>query len=300
MLEQVETQWLQTFHAVYLCQSFKQAAEMLTVPTSNVSRHIALLESAINARLFERTTRRMTPTEAGHQLYGSTLPLLTALNDALEDVRDHAKSVTGQLKLLMPDLPVLAETVVSFCEKHPQLSLCCETSLSPKEDLLDGFDIVLSFHRGALADSGWVAKEVFRKRSCIVGSPALIARVGQPKTLQEIQQLPCITTLTALNGSPWIFKTADGKQQTLPVKSAFKVNSGTLASRAALAGFGFAMLAQEACQEAIESGRLVLIELEAEPEDLVLHAIYAGRKHLPQKIRAFLTHLENQMSSSKL
>ncbi len=115
MIKQIEQQWLISFHCVYENNSFKRAAEFLNLPTSNVSRHIALLEEKLNTRLFERTTRRMAPTDAGEQLYSSTQPLLGKLNDALEDVTRHSHKVMGQLKVLMPDIPPLAQAVVSFC-----------------------------------------------------------------------------------------------------------------------------------------------------------------------------------------
>ncbi len=95
MIEHIEQQWLKSFHCVYENNSFKRAAEFLNLPTSNVSRHIALLEEKLNTRLFERTTRRMAPTDAGEQLYASTQPLLGELNDALEEVTRHSHKVMG-------------------------------------------------------------------------------------------------------------------------------------------------------------------------------------------------------------
>lgn len=297
MIDQIDQQWLRSFHCVYEYNSFKKAAEHLNLPTSNVSRHVALLEEKLCTRLLERTTRRMTPTEAGEQLYTSTTVLLTALNDALEDINHHSQAVTGQLKLLMPDIPMLSDAAVSFCVEHPAISLCCDTSLSPREDLLDGFDLILSFNRGKLADSGWVAKEILRCRSVVVASPQLIKQHGRPYKLDDLSQVPCITSLTALNGVPWIFKDTDDQLIRQHVKSSFKVNSGNMAGSAALAGLGFAILPEESCTDELNAGLLEVIELEAAPEDLVLYAFYAGRKHLPRKVSAFLEHLQKAVAS---
>lgn len=225
MLEKIDQQWLKSFHCVYENNSFKRAAEFLSLPTSNVSRHIALLEEQLDVRLFDRTTRRICATDAGEQLYLRTQSLLDKLNDALEEVTQHSREVMGQLNVVMPDSPELAKAVVSFCAQYPAISLNCETNLSPKEDLLDGFDVILSFHRGKLEDSNWIAKA------------------------------------------------------------------------GALAGFGFAILPVEFCHEEIESGDLEVIELEYEPEDLVLYAFYASRKHLAKKIPAFIEHLKRQANN---
>ncbi|MCG7587492.1 LysR substrate-binding domain-containing protein, partial [Photobacterium sp. OFAV2-7] len=251
----------------------------------------------LRTRLLERTTRRMTPTESGEQLYASTKGLLSALNDALETINHDSQAISGQLKVLMPDIRVLTDAAVSFCVEHSAISLCCETSLSPKEDLLDGFDLIVTFSRGKLADSGWIAKEIARWRSVVVASPDLIKRYGKPYKLSELSQLPCVSSLTALNGTPWIFKGINGKHVRQSVSSPFKVNSGHMARAAALAGLGFAILPEHACLPELHTGLLEPIELEAEPEDLVLHVFYAGRKHLPPKVSAFIEHLQVQLNT---
>ncbi|MFB1074016.1 LysR family transcriptional regulator [Vibrio diabolicus] len=138
MFDNIDQTWLKSFHCVYENNSFKRAAECLNIPTSNVSRHIALLEEKLNIRLFNRTTRRMTPTEAGEELYSSTRPLLEQLNNALETVTRHSHTVTGELRILMPDTPVLAKAVVTFCTQYPSISLSCDTTLNPKDEIESG------------------------------------------------------------------------------------------------------------------------------------------------------------------
>ncbi|OBT31797.1 LysR family transcriptional regulator [Vibrio splendidus] len=294
MLEKVDQQWLKSFHCVYENNSFKRAAEFLCLPTSNVSRHIALLEEQLDVRLFDRTTRRIASTEAGDHLYLRTQPLLDKLNDALEEVTQHSREVMGQLNVLMPDSPELAQAVVSFCAEHPSISLCCDTSISPKEDFVDGFDIILSFHRGKLEDNNWIAKEIKRWPSVVVASPKLLQTTSKPFQITDLKHVPCINSFTALNGTPWVFKNGTGELTTQRVKSAFKVNSGQIAKAGALAGLGFAILPVELCRDEIKTGALEIIELEYQPEDLVLYAFYASRKHIAKKVPAFIEHLLHQ------
>ncbi|CCN37649.1 putative Transcriptional regulator, LysR family [Vibrio nigripulchritudo SO65] len=298
MIDQVEQQWLRTFHCVYENNGFKQAANTLNLPTSNVSRHIALLEDKLNTKLFERTTRRIAPTHAGDQLYAATLPLLEKLDDALKNVSRHSHEVIGQLKILMPDSSELAKSVIAFCKKYPSIELCCDTSLSPKEDLFDGFDLILSFHRGALPDNNWVAKEIKRWESVVVASPNRIKESSRPYKITDLNHVPCISSLTAAGGTPWIFKKPDGELVTQNVKSSFKVNSGNLAKSGALAGFGFAILPADSCREDVESGLLEIVTLEYQPDDLVLYAYHASRKHLPKKVSMFVEHLQSEASST--
>lgn len=290
----IDQKWLKSFHCVYESNSFKKAAEFLDLPTSNVSRHIALLEEKLATRLFDRTTRRIFPTEAGEALYLRTQPLLEKLNDALFEVMQTSNDVMGELRVLMPDSPILSQVVASFCAEHPAISLCCDTSVSPKDDLLDGFDVVLTFNRGKLADSSWIAKEIKRWSSVVVASPKLLQSCTRPNKITDLKHVPCISSLSALNGTPWTFKKGDGDLLTQKVQSSFKVNSGNLARAGALSGLGFAILAEESCTSEIESGALEIVELEYEPEDLVLYAFYASRKHVAKKIPVFIEYLQHQ------
>ncbi|BBN83105.1 LysR family transcriptional regulator [Pseudoalteromonas sp. A25] len=296
MIEKVELPWLLSFLSVYNKLSFKQAACDLQLPTSNVSRHVALLEEQLAVRLFERTTRKMVATEAGIRLYDAVAPLLQTLNDSLNLVSKQGQTLSGPLKLIMPDLPFLAQCIADFCAEHPLLELRCDTQLVPSQGLLDGFDLVLSFARGALPDSNWVAKELARWPSVIVASPALLANHPAPDNLAALSQSPCITTFTALQGMPWKFK----QKRTVHVHSSFKVNSGHMAKAAALRGLGFAILPLHTCHTQLKNGQLQRINLELEPEDLVLYAYYSGR-HYPQfKIQALITHLCKQFEKNVL
>ncbi len=293
MLEKIDQQWLKSFHCVYENMSFKRAAEFLQLPTSNLSRHISLLEERLDTRLFDRTTRKIAPTSAGEQLYLLTQPLLNKLNDALEEVTYHSREAIGQLRILMPDSPVLANAVVSFCEKHPSISLSCDTSVSPKEDLFDGFDVILKFHRGNLDDTNLVAREIKRWPSIVVSAPELLDRYPKPFKTTDLQHIPCISSLTAINGEPWVFKTDSGERITQKVKSSFKVNSGHLAKTGALSGIGLAILPRDICQSELSSGALKVIEMEHQPDDLVLYAFYASRRHVANKIPLFIEHIKH-------
>ena len=287
MINKIELQWLLSFQAVYEQLSFKLAAEQLQLPTSNVSRHVALLEQQLNLRLLERTTRKMIPTAAGKQLYQSITPLTQAIKDALEEVSLHGDTLSGHLKIIMPDLPFLAEIIADFCLLHPQIQLSCDTQLNPTAGLLEGFDLVLRFDRGPLENSGWVAKEILRWSSCVVAAPQLLKHHPLPRSLDELSKAPCITSLSVLQGMPWRFK----QNQVIQVQSSYKVNSGNMAKAAALKGLGFAILPSHACRTDIDNGSLIEIDLNSEPEDLVLYAFYSGRKYPLEKVKVFLEHL---------
>ena len=288
MLEKIEMQWLICFQAVYEKLSFKLAAEQLQLPTSNVSRHIVLLERQLHVRLLERTTRKIIPTAAGKKLYQSIAPLTQAMDHALEEVALFGDSLSGHLRIITPGLPFMADILAQFCIRHPLIQLSCDTQLNPTEGLLDGFDLVLRFGRGPLDDSCWVAKEILRLPSCVVAAPKLLERHPPPQSVNELATLPCITSLSVLQGMPWRFK----QDQTVQVRSSYKVNSGQMAKAAALKGLGFAILPVHSCESEISNGSLIKVDCNSEPEDLVLYALYSGRKYPQAKVKAFLDYLQ--------
>ncbi|MCG7535233.1 LysR family transcriptional regulator [Pseudoalteromonas sp. OOF1S-7] len=288
MIEKTDIQWLLSFVAVYEKLSIKLAAQHRQLPTSNISRHIAQLEQHLSTRLLERTTRKMRPTAAGTQLYQTLKPLMQTMNNALIEVSQHSDALTGHLNIVIPDLPVLANLIADFCHQHPDIQLSCDTQLNPTEGMLEGLDLVVRFGRGTLDDSGWVAKPLLQLPSCVVCAPKLAVRHAQVYSLETLSKVPCITSLTVLQGTPWRFK----HNKTLQVQSSYKVNSGHMAKAAAIQGLGFAILPRHMCQADIEAGTLVEVTLEYEPEDLVLYAFYSGRKYPQKKVTALITHLQ--------
>ena len=192
----------------------------------------------------------------------------------------------------MPDSPALAKALVSFCQANPAISLSCDTSLNAKQEWLEQFDVVLSFQRGKLADSHWVANEIARWPSVVVATPELISTTCPPTCLAELNRIPCITSLTALNGSPWVFHHPRGHYISQRVQSTFKVNSGHLAKSAAMASIGYAILPKSMCEEEITQNVLNVVELEYPPADLVLYAFHAAKMHLPKKVALLVEHLK--------
>ncbi|WP_234008561.1 LysR substrate-binding domain-containing protein, partial [Cronobacter sakazakii] len=93
----------------------------------------------------------------------------------------------------------------------------------------------------------------------IVAAPSVIQRYGTPTHIQQFEELPCITTVSALKGAPWQFVNSKGEFETIKVKGHYRVNSGEMAGRAAVAGVGFAILSKQACQPYINDGLDVAI-----------------------------------------
>ncbi|MEQ5316104.1 LysR family transcriptional regulator [Providencia vermicola] len=290
----VDLNLLKVFIAVVTQGNFINAAKQLSMPSSNVSRHIKQLEEQLNCRLIERTTRQMRLTEAGNILFEQSQKLVGELDDIVQQI-SHPQGITGTLRLTIPSEAgsvLLADLLAKFALLHPQLNIYCDTQLMPRDVISDDIDLLLTFHRGELEDSSYHSRLVKSWQSVVVASPELIHKFGKPKTIADLVKLPCISSLSALQGQPWIFIDSQGKQRTAMINSPYRVNSGVLAHAAAVSGVGFAILSLEACHQQIQSGQLDIVQLEGlNPAPIELRAVYASRSVLSPKIDLFLNYL---------
>ena len=295
---QVDLNLLKVFISVALQGSFAGAAKQLALPTSNVSRSIKQLETQLNCRLIERTTRRMRLTEQGRLLLQQSQKLYQELDETISQI-SCPNMLTGTLRLTIPSESgslLLAELLATFALSHPQLAIHCDTQLTPLDIINDDIDLLLTFHRGELDNSSYHSCLIKSWDSVVVAAPELIKKTGVPQSLAQLSNMPCISSLSALQGQPWIFIHQEGKQEKVMINSQFRVNSGMLANAAAIKGIGYAILSLEACYQQVQQGKLSIITFkDLHPAPIELRAIYASRSSLSPKIDAFLRHLKQNI-----
>ena len=292
---------LKVFIAVVERESFVGAAKVLAMPTSNVSRCISQLEEKLNLQLIERSTRHMKLTQAGHLLYTRAKPLLEALEQTETELTLRQMQLKGPLRICIPNEigpALLGSVIADFACQYPDLEISCVTNLSGLESLRDDLDLAIIITRGQMDDSDYIARHLVTIPCTIVAAPSVIQRYGTPSHIRQFEELPCITTVSALKGAPWQFVTMKGGFETIKVNGHYRVNSGEMAGRAAVAGVGFAILSKQACQPYISDGRLIEIEFEQSPAPLQLFALYSDRRYLPAKTRALIDFIQQKLSNS--
>jgi DNA-binding transcriptional LysR family regulator len=290
---------LKVFIAVVERESFVGASKVLEMPTSNVSRCISQLEEKLNLQLIERSTRHMKLTQAGHLLYSRARPLLEALEQTETELTLRQMQLKGPLRICIPNEigPVLlGAAIADFACQHPDLEISCITNLSGLESLRDDLDLAIIVSRGQMEDSDYIARHLMTIPCTIVAAPALIERYGHPSRIRQLEELPCITTVSALKGAPWQFVNAKGGFETIKVKGHYRVNSGQMAGQAALSGIGFAILSKQACQPYINDGQLIEIEFEQSAAPLQLFALYSDRRYLPAKTRTLIDFMHQRLN----
>ncbi|AOR72257.1 LysR family transcriptional regulator [Burkholderia stabilis] len=283
--------------------SFAGAARVLSLPGSNVSRHVAQLEAKLGVRLLERSTRHVRMTEAGRLLHERARPMLDALMLAESELTSQQTELRGVLKLCVPGEigpRMLGPIVAEFASRYPHVEIDCDTSLAGISTLRDDIDLSIIVNRGKLDDSAFIVRPLARLPSVVVAAPSLIARTGLPTRTEQLRQLPCITTLSTLKGQPWQFADSDGRIHKIPVASRYRVNSGEMAGLAALNGIGFAILVERACAAELADGRLLRVPLEMAPAPLELLAAYANRNSVNAKIRELVRMMQLRLETGEI
>jgi len=303
MRSALEFNTLKVFIAVVENESFVGAAKFLEMPTSNVSRSISQLEEKLNLQLIERSTRHMKLTQAGHLLYTRAKPLLEALEQTETELTLRQMQLKGPLRICIPNElgpALLGSVIADFACQYPDLEISCVTNLSGYESLRDDLDLAVIITRGQMDDSDYIARHLLTIPCTVVAAPSVIQRYGTPSHTRQFEELPCITTVSALKGAPWQFVNIKGEFETIKVKGHYRVNSGEMAGQAAVAGIGFAILSKQTCQPYISDGRLVEIEFEQKAAPLQLFALYSNRRYLPAKTRALIDFIHQKLSHISL
>lgn len=282
---------IRAFVQVFDAGGFSSAARQHGRSKALLSKYVTDLEDYLGVRLMNRTTRKLSLTEAGEAYYREASQLLQQLDDLDATISDQTAAPRGMVRVSAPrnlGETTLAPAIFAFIAGNPLLSV--DLRLEDRYvDLVDeGIDVALRI--STLADSSLIARKIADMKHVICGSPELIARTGMPMSGEELRSIPCILDTNMPSHSSWRF-IEDGKPLTVNVSGPARVNSPVAAMQAALAGLGFAVLPTYLADPHIAAGRLVTVLEDRMPEGPSLQAVYPHRRHLAGKVRALIDHL---------
>ncbi|TLX57720.1 LysR family transcriptional regulator [Stutzerimonas nosocomialis] len=283
---------LRTFVRVHELASFTGAADSLGLPRSTVSEQIRALEQRLGTRLLQRTTRRVQPTQDGQLLYERCRDMLDQV-DEVEGLFREGSSLTGRLRI---DLPVaLARNLVmprlgEFLDRHPALEM--EVSATDRRvDLVrEGFDCVLRI--GEVSDTGLVARRLGSYPLVNCASPAYLEAHGTPRTLDDLADHQLIHYVSVLGARSAGFEYEEnGRTLCLPMRGRVTVNNSDGYKEACLGGFGLIQVPLAGVCESLERGELQLVLPDHVPAPMSASLLYAHRRNLPRRVRAFMDWL---------
>lgn len=279
-----------TFLKVVKCANFTSAAEELSISRTLVSRHVADLEAHLGIKLLNRTTRQVTPTEAGIRYSELCQRVLGDIRMGEEQISAIKNEVEGEISILCPiwlGSFGISSATAEFCAAHPKVSIKLhfeEPSANPHEFLTLGHDLCIQ--PNALRDSSIMVKKIGRIEHLLVASPAYLAARGTPETIADLESHEC---LGKLGDTQWVL--ANGDKLPLRIPPKFASNSVFALREAAEVGLGIAMLPRGIMWGALEQGLLVEVMAHNPPEVRPLYVAFPPGGDAPRKTRALISFL---------
>ena len=292
MLDQITG--MRVFVKVAALGGFSAAARALGMSPAMATKHVGAIEDRLGARLFNRTTRRLTLTEAGSRYREAVEAILAEIEEAETEAGADVAEPRGTLRINGPlsfGFREIAPAVADFAALHPRITV--DLALTDRfVDLVEeGWDLAIRIG-GRLRDSTLIARRLAPVRVVLCAAPAYLERHGTPATLADLARHNCLgyTLPTPASADRWHFG-ADG---SIPVEvsGSLRVNNGDALRVAALAGLGLIYQPTFILADDLKAGRLVCIHLDQPITEFgAVHAVYAPGRRLPAKTRLFIDFL---------
>jgi DNA-binding transcriptional LysR family regulator len=272
--------------------SFTLAADGLALSRAAVSKYVSRLEERLGARLLHRTTRRLSLTEAGAALFEASRGAIERIEEAEAAVAQLQSAPRGRLKVSAPmsfGILHLGPAIADFAGEHPQVTLDLRLDDRFVNLVEEGIDVAVRI--GALTDSSLVARKLAAARSVTCASPEYLARFGEPETPEDLVSHNCLVYSYLSNPNVWRYAAPDGREVSVAVSGAFRINNGIVLAQAAAAGHGIVASPTFYVAEAIRARRLKPILAPFRLPEIGIYAVYPQRSHVPPKVRAFVDFL---------
>jgi DNA-binding transcriptional LysR family regulator len=277
--------------------SFSRVARELGVSQPSVSRMVASLEARLGVKLLLRTTRRVTPTDAGTVYLERARRILGDLDEAAYAARG-VDSLHGVLRVVMSGAFGTREVIPrlpGFLAAHPRLRL--ELRISDRTDdlIAEGADVALRL--GHLADSSFGSRRLATAPRFAIASPAYLRERGIPDTLTDLSRHDCIVGPGWSAGSSWSF-TRGGAATSVSVEGRVQVATADGVIACVKAGLGIAVVSRWMCRAELDRSEVQHILRDYELDSVEVHAIYPAGPRPSPKVRAFSDYLAAALSDS--
>jgi DNA-binding transcriptional LysR family regulator len=287
---------MSVFTEVAKLGSFSAAARRLQLSPSAVSKLITRMEQRLDARLFNRSTRKLSLTEGGQKFYARCEEILAEVEAAEELLLGYQREPRGILTVTCS--PGFAEyqllpLIPQFLCEHPHVELNLQITGDTVDLITQGIDVAIRL--GTLQDSSLVARELGQSRRIVCASPTYLSRYKSPETPTDLTDHNCLIVSTGDRFDHWKFSSAN-QEQVVAVTGSFVCNTVNALLELALQGIGIVNLAEYIAAPELRSGRLVPLLQGYQKEVQFIHAVYPHRKHLPRKVRAFVDFLRSHYS----
>lgn len=283
--------------------SFAAAGRALGVPKSKLSRRIAQLETRLGVRLLQRTTRKLSLTEAGERYHRHCVAVREEAEAAEETVALSQTEPHGTIRVTCPVTfaqSTLSHLIPVFLARHPKVRIDMQVSNRAVDLVQEGVDVALRV-RPSLEDSGsLVIKKLGLSRSLLVASPAQLARQGRPGSVDELARLATVA-MSAVDGrASWRLVGPGGREHELQHRPVYTADDLLSLKCAVVQGTGMCVLPDYMCGEELQRGALERVLPGWEPAPWIIHAVFPSRRGLVPAVRRFLDFLGEQVTDEGL
>lgn len=289
---------MRMFMRVVETGSFTAAARDVGTTVGNASRAVSDLELRLSTRLLNRTTRRISPTEAGQRYLQQCVHILASVDEAETEAESGLPNPSGKLKIHSVTgfgqhyvVPVISR----YRERFPNVQI--ELTLAQRvPDLIEeGYDV--SLVQGVeLAECGLLSQRVGSAHSILCASPEYVERHGSPASLAQLQQHACLELRSPLAPqSEWHFDGPDGEESAVPGRIVFSVNLADAMAVALCRGMGVGILPIADALPHLRAGKLVHLLPEYSSQQVQYFAIYPPRHSFNTRLKTWIQFLREQL-----
>lgn len=280
---------LEIFARVVTAGNMSAAGREMGLSPAVVSKRISHLEERLGARLFQRTTRQLTLTEAGQGFYDRVVNILAGIEEAEAYVTRRNAIPRGTLRVTVPTAfgrMHIAPYLGKFLEDYPDMRLDLELSDNFIDIVGEGFDAAIRI--AELEDSSLVARKLAPSHRVICASPSYLQKFGKPESLADLAKFNC---LTAAAQEVWRLQGPDGPT-SIRVHGNIRTNSTEVVRESVIAGLGIALRSTWDVGSELKSGKLQIVLPEYhESSRVAVYAVYPCRQFIPAKLRVFIDFL---------
>lgn len=292
---------LELFIDVVRHGSFAAAAREHNLDPSSVSRAISGLEDELGLRLFQRTTRKLSPTEAGMNYFARVEPLVQELQAVHEFTADATGAPRGTLRVSASfsfGHRCIVPHLASFQKKYPDLTVELHLSDAIVDLVADRFDLAVRL--GRPTDSTLIAQRLMRTKYYVCASPGYLKNAPPLRDPKDLSRHNCL--LFPLPGfrSSFRFRQKNGKELVVPITGKTIISSGSALEECAKRGMGVALLAGWLVEDDLKTGKLVDLfprhQVTATDFETSAWLVYPSRAYVPLKVRAFIEFLKAEVA----
>lgn len=292
---------MQIFIAAVDEGSFAAAARRFKLSAAMAGKHVSAIESDLNVRLLQRSTRRLSLTDAGERYYERCKVILEVLEDANREASDVQKTPKGLLRVAAPvafGAMHLGRIVSRYLEQFPEVSL--DVVLEDKyADLLEN-RIDVAIRVGRLEDPTLVTRRLAPCRMVLCASPEYLKKHGTPETPDHLSRAPRLAFSQAVSAGDWTIYDAQGRPHSIEGSCRMTANNIQLLLESVLAGTGIAYGPNFVFGEHIKQGKLIKLLPAYRTTELTIQAVYPSAIRIPFKVRSFVDFIAKALGDTPL